>query len=177
MRGGSDPTMMILVLMMMMSSSCSLAAGAYYYFNLGEEGDVCTIEDGDPLGVYKLDKDLKCVKEGCVTGTTSDGTNCVVDRSDTSCTIEEAIDGTLYVTNLTGVCEFSMCSNTHILATSEIVGEDAYCQKLDCSPGDDAAALANATYTRGADGECVRACDTGYAYNADETECVVDATA
>ena len=160
MRGGSDPTLMILILMMMMSSSCSLAAGAYYYLNLGEEGDVCTIEDGDPFGVYKLDEDLKCVKEGCVTGTTSDGTECVVDRSDTKCTIEEAIDGTLYVTNLTGECEFSMCEETHILATNETAGEDDYCQKIDCSP--DPADENAASYALDKDRNCVKTCKSGF---------------
>lgn len=167
MRGGSDPTLMIVILMLMMSSSSSVAAGAYYYFNSGEEGDVCTIEGGDPFGVYKLDKDLECVMKGCVTGTDKNASgNCVVDFSGTNCTIEKAVDGTLYVTNLAGTCEFSMCSNTHILAASGTIGDAAYCQKKDCTL--DPAVTGALTYARGTDGVCkVATCDaTTHTLNA-----------
>ena len=164
MRGGSDPTMMILLLLMMMSSSSSVAAGAYYYFNLGEEGDVCTKEGGDPFGVYKRDEDLKCVRTGCVTDTTLVGSNCVVDQSNTICTIEEAVDGTLYMTNVAGECEFSVCSDTHILAKSANTDEDDYCQKIDCDTPTDAE-----SYALDADGVCVKTCKTGYTLNADGT--------
>ena len=171
MRGGSDPTMMIVILMLMMSSSSSVAAGAYYYLNMGEEGDVCTIEDGDPFGVYKLDEDLKCVKEGCVTDTDEDASgNCVVDLSGTNCTIEEAVDGTLYVTNLAGACEFEMCKETHILAASATAGDDAYCRNLDCTL--DPAVTGAATYVLGADGVCrVATCEATHTLNATNGSC------
>ena len=168
MRGGSDPTMMILLLLMMMSSSSSVAAGAYYYFNLGEEGDVCTEKDGDPFGVYKRDEKLKCVMTGCVTGTTLVGSNCVVDQSGTDCTIEEAIDGTLYITNVSGECEFSTCEDTHIFATSEVVGAAKYCREIACTPPTDAE-----SYALGAGGVCVKTCKTGYTLNTDGA-CIAD---
>lgn len=171
MRGGSDPTMMFLLLLMMMSSSSSVAAGAYYYFNLGEEGDVCTEENGDPLGVYKRDEDLKCVRTGCVTGTTLVGSNCVVDFSGVDC-IGEAADGTLYVTNEDKVCEFSMCEDTHIFAKSVTTGAADYCQEIDCTPTD-GSALENSEYALDKEGECVRTCATGYTLNTDGV-CVAD---
>ena len=159
---------MILVLMMMCSSFLSvIAVGGYFYFR-GEEGDVCTIKDGDPLGEYTLDSNLECTFQQCVSGTTQDITtgNCVVDRGGTNCVITENIDPNAeYETDLAGVCEFARCKDDYVFVTSSET-----CQPIDCTPAEGVGENVSA-HELDNTGICNITCNAGYVLNADETGC------
>ena len=171
-RGGGDPTM-ILVLMMMCSSFLSvIAAGGYFYFS-GEEGDVCTIKDGDPLGEYTLNSNIQCTFQQCVSGTTQDITTgkCVVDRSGTNCVITENVDSNaVYQTDLTGVCEFASCKADYVFVTS-----DQTCQLIDCTPTGGSGANVS-KYERDNTGECNITCVAGNVLNTAGTACEAEST-
>lgn len=171
-RGGGDP-MMILVLMMMCSSFLSvIAAGGYFYFR-GEEGDVCTIEGGDPLGEYTLDSNLECTFQQCISGTSKDITTgkCIVDRSGTNCVITEDVDSNaVYETNLTGVCEFARCKDEYVFVTS-----DETCQLIDCTPSDGLGENVSA-HELDNTGTCNITCNAGYVLSEDGTACEAEET-